>query len=297
MNVHHLELFHYVARHGGISRTARHMPYGIQQPAISAQLRRLEQELGLRLFERTPFRLTAEGEKLRSFVAPFFGRLDAVAQELRSSHAPMLRLGAAEVVLRDYVPEIVPRLRRKFPGLQLMMRDGLRAQLIEWLEAGEIDLAIIALGRRPPPRLKCRRLLRIPPVLLVPARARGREAQDFLRAADGRLPLISLPATEALTEAFQRELGRRKLRWPVAVEANSLEMVTQYVARGQTAGVSLDVPGLLRRRGVRAVPLPGFAPLDIAAVWRDEPSPLVAAFLGEAAREVAELWPERRAPA
>ena len=37
MNIHHLELFYYVARHGGISEAVRNMPYGIQQPAISGQ--------------------------------------------------------------------------------------------------------------------------------------------------------------------------------------------------------------------------------------------------------------------
>ena len=40
MNVHHLELFYYVARHGGISQAVRHIPYGIQQPAVSGQCSR-----------------------------------------------------------------------------------------------------------------------------------------------------------------------------------------------------------------------------------------------------------------
>src|SRR5262245_39094542 len=46
MNLHHVELFYYVAKHGGISRALRHIPYGIQQPAVSAQILRLEQDLG-----------------------------------------------------------------------------------------------------------------------------------------------------------------------------------------------------------------------------------------------------------
>jgi len=58
MNIHHLELFYYVAQHGGISRAVRHIPYGIQQPAVSSQMLLLEEDLGTRLFERSPFRLT-----------------------------------------------------------------------------------------------------------------------------------------------------------------------------------------------------------------------------------------------
>jgi DNA-binding transcriptional LysR family regulator len=54
MNVHHLELFYYVARHGGVSAAARAMPYGIQQPAISAQILQLEasRETGLKWFKQ-----------------------------------------------------------------------------------------------------------------------------------------------------------------------------------------------------------------------------------------------------
>ena len=46
MNVHHLELFYYVARHGGISEACRKIPYGVQQPAVSTQVGRLENDIG-----------------------------------------------------------------------------------------------------------------------------------------------------------------------------------------------------------------------------------------------------------
>ena len=87
MNIHHLELFYYVARHGGVSAAARHIPYGIQQPAISAQVIQLEDDLGTPLFHRRPFRLTASGEDLFRFIEPFFGGL----HEIRHSR-PRLRL-------------------------------------------------------------------------------------------------------------------------------------------------------------------------------------------------------------
>jgi len=72
MNVHHLELFYYVAKHGGISAAVRHIPYGIQQPAVSGQMAALESNLGVRLFGRSPFRLTAAGRKLYSQIEAFF---------------------------------------------------------------------------------------------------------------------------------------------------------------------------------------------------------------------------------
>ena len=54
MNIHHLELFYYVAKHEGIAGAVRNMPYGIQQPAVSAQVIQLENDLGMPLFQRRP---------------------------------------------------------------------------------------------------------------------------------------------------------------------------------------------------------------------------------------------------
>ena len=60
-NLHHIELFYYVAKYGGITPAVRKMPYGIQQPAVSGQMLQLEAELGVKLFNRRPFALTPAG--------------------------------------------------------------------------------------------------------------------------------------------------------------------------------------------------------------------------------------------
>ena len=85
MNIHHLELFYYVARHGGITEAVRNIPYGIQQPAVSGQVAQLEEFLGVTLFHRRPFALTPGGERLYQFVCPFFSGLDAMAAELQAA--------------------------------------------------------------------------------------------------------------------------------------------------------------------------------------------------------------------
>lgn len=87
MNIHHLELFYYVAKHGGIMEAVRKIPYGIQQPAVSGQIAQLEEYLGVTLFQRRPFALTPEGEKLYEFIAPFFTNLKKIASELQGGQA------------------------------------------------------------------------------------------------------------------------------------------------------------------------------------------------------------------
>src|ERR1700754_2644181 len=92
MNVHFLELFYYVAKHGGISAAVRHIPYGIQQPAVSTQVGKLERDLGVRLFERSPFRLTRAGTVLYDYVAPFFEQMNEVAEKVKSAETTELRI-------------------------------------------------------------------------------------------------------------------------------------------------------------------------------------------------------------
>src|SRR2546430_11049204 len=104
MNIHHLELFYYVARHGRIMEAVRNIPYGIQQPAVSGQVAQLEEFLGVILFQRRPFALTAEGEKLFRFIQPFFSNLEAMATELQGGRARQIRIGASTIVLRDHLP-------------------------------------------------------------------------------------------------------------------------------------------------------------------------------------------------
>jgi DNA-binding transcriptional LysR family regulator len=118
MNIHHLELFYYVARHRGISEAVRKMPYGIQQPAISAQMLRLEDDLGTTLFQRKPFKLLPPGEKLYAFIEPFFANVERVSDEIRGETVPVLRIGASELVLNEYLPAVLNRLREDFPKLR-----------------------------------------------------------------------------------------------------------------------------------------------------------------------------------
>lgn len=292
MNIHHLELFYYVARHGGISRAVRNMPYGIQQPAVSSQVLLLEEDLGVKLFERQPFRLTREGEELYAFVRPFFDNLFPMAEKLRKQSAPCLRIGASELVLRDYLPAVVEQLRAHEPKLRLGLRSGFQDEVERWLLDRAIDLAIVPLENKPPARLRSLRLLRMPLVLLVHKQSKLKSAAALWEQGEIDEPLIGLPPTEPLMKNFRLGLQRRQVDWPHAIEASSMEPVTRYVANGYGMGVSLGQTEVVKHPEVRVLPLEGFAPLEMAALWNGEPPPLVRVMLREAQRFVAERWPD-----
>jgi DNA-binding transcriptional LysR family regulator len=292
INIHHLELFYYVARFGGISAAVRQMPYGIQQPAVSGQILQLEENLGVTLFQRQPFRLTREGEELLAFIQPFFDHVEEVGERLRKNFAPQLRIGAAEPVLRHHLPTVIDRVKQAHPGFRLVLRSGFQSELEAWLQKREIDLAVIPLHRKAPPHMRTLPLVRLPLVLLVHRKSKLKTADELWQRATRDEPLIGLPLEEAISDTFQAELKRRKITWPFSIEASSLELITQYVANGDGIGVGIALPEINRHRDVRVLPLDGFRPVELGVRWEGEPSPLLRLTLQHIQRYVRETWPE-----
>lgn len=291
MNVHHLELFYYVARHGGISAAARRIPYGIQQPAISAQILQLEDTLGTTLFHRRPFQLTQAGETLYTFIEPFFSGLPEVAKKLRGGVEHRLRIAAPETVQREYLPVLLKATRKRFPALTFTLTAG-RLEVIEKrLLAQEVDLGLVSLIGKRPEGIRQRELVLLPMGILVPERS-GFTAADNIWTRDRiDLPLISLPVEEPVCRLFQQELRRRKVDWYPSLELSSVELVGRYVAEGYGAGLVFDVPAA-RLPGTRVLPLPGFPSVPFGAIWTGNPTPVATAFIDEAeavARRIAGL--------
>ncbi|MGH7951119.1 MAG: LysR family transcriptional regulator [Limisphaerales bacterium] len=289
MNVHYLELFYYVARHGGIMPAVRNIPYGIQQPAVSSQISQLEEFLGATLFRRRPFELTAEGEKLFQFIQPFFSNLEKITDELQGGLARHIRVGASTIVLREHLPEVFQAARKKFPGLKLSLREGYPAQLEELLQRDEIDLAFTVIEKKTAAGIHSLTLLELPMVLLFGKNSGVKSAEELWRRDKIDEPLICLPATEGLSKRFQDELQKRGVDWFPGIEASSIDLIEFYVASGLGIGVSLAIPEKKFSTKVRALPLNGFSPVVIGALWRGRKTPLIEMFLNEAQKHAKRL--------
>lgn len=289
MNVHHLELFYYVARHGGIMPAVRNIPYGIQQPAVSAQVAQLEEFLGVTLFHRRPFALTPEGEKLFAFVQPFFANLGRMADELQGGHVRHFRIGASTIILRDHMPQLLNGVRKKFPGLKISLREGFPAHLETLLANDEVDLVITMIGAKPAAGFQSLALLELPMVLLLEKSCKIESAEELWTLDKIDEPLICLPAHEALTKNFQARLAAMGVEWFPTMEASSADLIETYVANGLGIGVSVNVPRKPLPKNVRALPLAGFPPVVIGALWRGKKSALVDAFLDMARQRAREM--------
>src|SRR5438046_802003 len=197
MNIHHLELFYYVARHGGIMEAVRNIPYGIQQPAVSGQVAQLEGFLGVTLFQRRPFALTPPGKKLYEFIEPFFSKLDAVASELQGGKARQIRIGASTIVLRDHLPQLVQNVRKKYPTLKIALREAYHPELESLLERDERDLAVTLIEKKSAPGIHSLALLELPLVRLVEENSKITAPEQLWKRDKIEEPHICLPSAEA----------------------------------------------------------------------------------------------------
>jgi len=268
MNIHHLELFYYVAKHGGISEAVRNMPYGIQQPAISGQVIQLEEFLGTALFHRRPFSLTPPGKELYEFIKPFFENLTPMAEKIRGGVSQHLKIAASETVLRSFMPEMLQELRGKFPKLKVTLREGYHPQVVTWLLQQEIDLSVGLIGGKPPAGVNAVSLLKLPLVLLVPKTSKLESAEDLWQRDRIEESLITVPSNEPIRRAFQEGLSKRNVDWLGGIEVSSVEMVQTYVASGYGFGVTVHVSKLKLHPKVRAIPLEGFEELTFGMLWQ-----------------------------
>ena len=280
VNVHHLELFYYVAKHRGITAASRKIPYGIQQPAISGQIAQLEKSLGAKLFQRRPFSLTPGGAALFDRIDTFFGSLGELPDQVRGVSPNHLRLAAPGMILRDYLPGLLAKQKRRRSDFRLSLHDANQPVAEELLQQGEIDLSITELEGRPGRSIESRNLVRLPLALVVPKARRIRSIADCFDQGQPSENLISLPPNEVLVRQFRLGLSRLELEWPTTIEVSSLDLVATYVSLGFGLGITVALPQK-RSSTLRLVPLPKFPLLTIAALWRGELSELATSFLAE----------------
>ncbi len=295
LNPHHLELFHYVARFGGIAQASKRMPYGVGQPAISLQISRLEYDLGVTLFRRRPFKLTREGEKLAAHIAPFFQGLERIETELRGGAAPVLRVGATEMVQREHLPEVLAGLRAAHPGLRVAVRDGTPDVLTEQVRGGDLDLAVFMTVDDAPGDLCFTPLAAAVPALLVPVAHPAATAADILGGDRIAAPLVCLQPQEPVCVALRRHLESLGCIWEPALELGTQSLVNRYTLAGYGIGLGLAVPGRPAPEGLRELPLAGARCVTVGVLCGDHANPLRDTFIALATAHAHALCPTKPA--
>jgi LysR family transcriptional regulator, hydrogen peroxide-inducible genes activator len=248
----------------------------VSQPTLSAQLKKLEQSLGVQLIERAPnnVSLTAAGEQIVARARRIIEASEEVVELARAQRDPLagrLRVAFLPTIGPYLLPHVTRAIRKSLPQLELRLYEYQTAPMLAKLREGDLDLGVLALpvdlaG------LEARELYREAFTVAVPERhpLAGRET---LRVADLRgEKLLLLEEGHCLREQALEVCGNAGVSEGEDFRATSLETLRQMVAAG--AGVTL-LPELASRgaygnaRGVKVRPFVRPAPMrQIGAVWR-----------------------------
>ncbi len=247
-----LRCFLAVAEQRHFTRAAREI--GIAQPSVSAQVRRLESELGGPLFHRSKgnVALTSAGEALLPFARRIIADVDAAAAELRDVESlarGRLAVGATPSLAVTLLPAVLARFHRAHPAIELTLREAGSVDLVRALEQGAVDVALVILPVRHD-ILETQPLLREELVLAVsPAHALARRRQ--IAVSDLRdVPLVMFREGYDLRSSTDAACRAAGFAPTFALEGGEMDGVLRLTAAGLGAAIVpsivIDPAGPLR---------------------------------------------------
>jgi DNA-binding transcriptional LysR family regulator len=258
-----------IADNGGFARAGERV--NLSQPTVSQQMRRLEEQVGVALFVRKgrAMALTEEGLSLLRYARRILALSDEALSEIAGVDiSGPVRLGAIQDLTEDLLSEVLARFSRSHPRVRLEVTVGNSQELGAGLEAGRLDLALLAgtPSQRTP-------LFRREQLVWI-----GRD--DGLVPPDGVIPLVLCAEPCRLRDTAIALLDAGGQPWRLAFSSPSLPGVKAAVRAGlgiTLRGTSLLGPGLAVYNGSWAVSLPRPRPKHLNIVLGRSRAPLPAA--------------------
>jgi DNA-binding transcriptional LysR family regulator len=284
IDVERLRVFLAVVHHGGFQAAADAL--FLSQPAVSAAIKALEEQLGRALFEPAGRRkrLTAAGERLAALAAPRLDGWSRIGPDLEAAisgePSGWLRIGAGEAACQYLLLPLLGRFRKRFPAVQVRLLVHSRDETLRLLAGAGLDLGVRTLEALPA-GLAFTPWVDTPRVLIAP-RAAPLPRRPTVRDLAAR-PFVVPPRGSSSRALLEGALAREGLALTVATEAGGWEVLKSAVRHG--LGIAL-VPELCLtpgdRRQLALAPARHLFPDDrygVLARAGEAPSPAAAAFL------------------
>ena len=289
MDLQQLQTFLAVANEGHMTRAA--VQLHLTQPAVSAQIARLEDALGQKLFDRTAtgMVLTEAGQLFRGFVQAAIARLEdgkVALDQLRGLQRGSLSVGGGATATTYLLPQLLGQFYARFPAIRILVREQPSQLVVENVLEGHLDLGVVTLplnlsatGPQSPEHLSVQEWITDEMRLLVPP-GHALVNQSHFRWQDlANQPLVLFEAGSAVRGLLDHAMNQAGVDARIVMELRSIESIKQMVAQGiGSAFVSqfaLNTPS----EGLRCVEAP--ITRKLAIVHRNDraQSPAAQAFL------------------
>ncbi|MEX0730782.1 MAG: LysR family transcriptional regulator [Aquisalimonadaceae bacterium] len=235
MSLRHLRTLIAVSEQGSFAAAAEAV--WLTQSAVSQQMKALEEELGIALFDRSkrPPQLNDQGKALiqraRQLVYLYDGLKDPGGAD--ANLEGLLEIGAVPTALTGMVPRALGALRAAQPSLQVRVVSGLSAELLARVDRGDLDAAIVSEPKPIPKGLHWNPVADEPLMVISPADEPLKDYRDILESR----PFIRFNRSAWVGQAIQTALLDMDIEVQETMELDSLEAIWQMVRHG--LGVSI----------------------------------------------------------
>lgn len=229
-----LEVFFAVAEAGSFRRAAAVLE--MSQPAVTLRVQKLEDSLGLRLFDRTTRRvtLTQAGVRVQARARDAMRDLRQLWHDLRDEaelKVGRVVLGAAPTVAASLLPPIISRFMSRHPGVRMSLYDDFVGLILQRLSSGAVDLAVVP-DEGVPETFK-RELLFTEDMAIVAPRAWALPARRSLSFDEfAARPFVSMPEPSAIRTTLARTFEAAGHRFSPVFEANNLRTLVGLAREG-----------------------------------------------------------------
>lgn len=305
------QLRYFIAISSAESLSRASVTVGITQSALTRQLQLLEEELGVPLLRRTGHgvTLTHEGTRFLASASDIVERADSAVrdmQALRKTTAGSVVLGIPPMLAESLLVPLVTRFKQDFPEVSLRVRDAISGYILEWLVAGEVDVAVVY---NAPRRAKLAlETLISDELMLVGAAGHGavqtHEPIDLAEAL--KLPLVLPSPMHGLRDVIDSAAALISVRPNILLEIEGMHSLIRFAEEGYAytflpfGAVSYQVSrGLL---GVRPIVNPSVPSVLAVAMSAKRPATQAMKQLFRYIREdvgrllKTQVWQDRKAP-
>jgi LysR family hydrogen peroxide-inducible transcriptional activator len=275
MNLRDFEYVEAVARLGNFGKAA--LACNVSQPTLSMQIRKLEEYLGITLFERTnkSVKLTRTGEamlvKIRDILQQT-SEIKSLAALAKDPFAGEIRLGLFPTLAPYLLPHIMPAMRKTFPKLDILLFEEKTDRLLSMLSDGEIDGACIALPVQAA-NMRVVPLFKEPFTLAVSA-LHPLAKRKTIRAADlSQENILLLDEGHCLRDQALEVCSRVGVGESKQFRATSLETLRHMVASNLGITFMPLLAAQSKTKGLSIISFQSTAPFrEIGLLWRNQSS-------------------------
>lgn len=235
--------FYYSALYKSFTKAAKKILRG--QPSISLQVKALEKEFGVSLFERKAngVKLTSEGEILYRLAAPLVVGIDHLKEEFEEemgrSFVNKISIAATEGLTLYLLGNAVKQFRDLYPDIELKILNRSANIITDLVNSNDVDLGIAAPFRLPP-GIKYEEYFTFDTILITPIGHPLQKKQPILLKDIVSYPLVLIDSSYAIRHQIDQVFHDNHLLYQQVMEVSEWEIVKAYVSRG--LGISI-IPG------------------------------------------------------